>query len=122
MKNKIKIKLKEPDQTLQNTYLCSVSNDNKYNLQNITCNSKIAIKLKTEIWVPIVNHEKLYEISNFGNIKSLSTNKIMIKSKDPDNYESIKLIDNQGKRKKFSVHRLDRGTWQGNSGRRCVCY
>ena len=35
MENKIKIKLKEPDQSLQNTYLCSVSNDNKYNLQNI---------------------------------------------------------------------------------------
>ncbi len=36
-----------------------------------------------EVWKPIINYEGLYEVSNFGNVRSL---------KGRNNYDRIKLL------------------------------
>ena len=68
---------------------------------------KISIKLRIkEEWRPIIGYESSYEVSNFGNIKSLLINKIMKKTKNTDGYEYVKLQDINKKRRGFPVHRL----------------
>ena len=68
------------------------------------------------IWKPIINYEGIYEISNYGDIRSIDrfvnskTKRLckgtMIKqNKDEDGYNSVHLYKN-GKRKVFFVHRL----------------
>lgn len=60
-----------------------------------------------EIWKPIKDYEKFYEVSNLGNIKSLkSSKKIMKKFEDNLGYLCINLQTNQHKKKKHRVHRL----------------
>jgi len=68
-----------------------------------------------EIWKDIPNYQGIYQISNFGNIKSLSfgaknkkiTNKPKILKSSPSNcgYYKIQLYKN-GKSKMFYIHRL----------------
>lgn len=64
-----------------------------------------------EEWKPVVGYEGLYEISNFGRIKSLKDNrgnykeKILSPTPDKDNYELIGL-SKDGKRKTKRIHRL----------------
>lgn len=72
-----------------------------------------------EIWKPIKGYEGLYEISNFGNIKSLERKaknrgkgkrfireRILKPSIDrPNGYYQIKLSKN-GKMKTFKIHKL----------------
>ncbi len=57
-----------------------------------------------EIWKDIINYENLYQVSSFGNIKSIKNNKIL-KQGISWNYLRIKLYkDNKGK--SYSVHRI----------------
>lgn len=63
--------------------------------------------MKKEIWKPIPGYEGLYEVSNFGRVRSLRFGKIrIIKShKDKLGYRHIRLIKDE-KRKMYLVHRL----------------
>lgn len=76
------------------------------------------IYMEEEIWLPIVGYEGLYDVSNLGNIKSLSrkylnahnnikniTGFIMKQITDCDGYKVINLCKN-GKKKMMKVHRL----------------
>lgn len=58
-----------------------------------------------EEWIPITNYEDLYEISNFGRVKSLRRNKI-IKGTINKGYNRICLTDKNKKEKNYFVHRL----------------
>jgi hypothetical protein len=63
-----------------------------------------------EIWYPIEGYEGLYEVSNFGRIKSLGNNKtrkmkILKTVEGRDGYLLVNLSKN-GKVKSFQVHRL----------------
>ncbi|MFC5403917.1 NUMOD4 domain-containing protein [Cohnella soli] len=66
--------------------------------------------LKDEVWLPVVDYEGIYEVSNYGNIKSLA-NRLTRKEKtvqthiNQNGYLRVDLYK-QGHRKKFSVHRL----------------
>jgi len=62
-----------------------------------------------EIWENIEGYDGIYQISNFGNIKSFKRykdGKILTPKKDKDGYLQIGLRDNNSKRKFYSVHRL----------------
>lgn len=76
--------------------------------------------MEEEIWKPIKNYEGIYEVSNFGNIKSLSRKvKVGIKNNDfatrkekilsqtsrKDGYKRASLSKNK-KTKSYYVHRL----------------
>jgi len=64
-----------------------------------------------EIWKPVINYEGLYEISNYGKVKSFKNNKgnyrekILKLGKDKYGYMQIRLCKN-GKHRYFKVHRL----------------
>ena len=60
-----------------------------------------------EIWKDIKNYEGLYQISNFGRIKSFYKHKNgkILKTEIRNTYEVIQLIKNK-KRKSFQIHRL----------------
>jgi hypothetical protein len=71
-----------------------------------------------EVWKDVPDYEDLYQVSNLGNIKSLSklvkmpnngfrvqNEKLLVLSKDTKGYYSIKLCL-KGKAKSFSVHKL----------------
>ena len=60
-----------------------------------------------EQWRPVEGFEGLYEISNFGRVKSLKFDKerILKPGKDGDGYLSVSLWSD-GKRNAFKVHRL----------------
>lgn len=63
----------------------------------------------TEVWKDIENYEGIYEISNHGNVKSVSRKGtcggLLKLSKDKNGYLCVGLNKN-GKRKTFKVHRL----------------
>lgn len=64
----------------------------------------------TEIWRDIKDYEGLYQVSNFGSVKSLNYNhtgkeKILSTGKVSGGYLSVQLYKN-GKGKMYSVHRL----------------
>lgn len=66
--------------------------------------------INKEEWCPVRGYEGLYEVSNFGNVRSLNYNKtgeIKLLSTVEDNkgYLSVCLHKN-GKQKKYLVHRL----------------
>ena len=58
-----------------------------------------------EVWKPIEGYEGLYEISSFGNVKSLRQNKIMSLVIMPTGYYKVNLVKNN-RWKTFRVHRL----------------
>lgn len=69
-----------------------------------------------KIWKPVINYEGIYEVSNYGDIKSVDRivnsktkrfckGTIIKQNKDEDGYNSIHLYKN-GKRRVFFVHRL----------------
>lgn len=60
---------------------------------------------KNEIWKSIPNYEGLYEISNFGRVKSLKKNLIMNCSIRNTRYNSTYLYK-LGNSKQFLIHRL----------------
>ena len=58
-----------------------------------------------EIWRPIQGYEGLYEVSNLGNVKSLSRNALLSKHRNNRGYLSVSLYkENVGKH--YLVHRL----------------
>lgn len=59
----------------------------------------------TEIWRSIPNYEGLYEISNFGRVKSLKRNIIRKAHPDGSGYLKIDLYKNNIQ-KTFKIHRL----------------
>lgn len=56
-----------------------------------------------EIWKDIKGYEGLYQVSNFGNVRSLRTNKNLYYSK-AGKYYRVGLFN--GQRKTFAIHRL----------------
>lgn len=63
-----------------------------------------------EIWKPIIGYEGLYEVSNYGNIKSLNwrnrnIEKCLYLKKHNKGYFQVELVKNK-KRKMVLVHRL----------------
>lgn len=58
-----------------------------------------------EIWKPITGYESLYEVSNLGNVRSLSSNKVLKQSYDKGGYLRVNLYKNQVC-KTFKVHRI----------------
>jgi hypothetical protein len=69
-----------------------------------------------EIWKPIINYEGLYEISNYGRIKSLKRNtaneRIRKSYKNKDGHLQIILCKN-GRCEQFYIHRLVLETFIG---------
>jgi hypothetical protein len=73
---------------------------------------------ETEIWKAISGYEGLYEVSNFGNVKSLPKKKVArggsvyttkekIMSPNPNRWGYLRVnLINEGKIKSFKVHRL----------------
>lgn len=65
---------------------------------------------KKEIWVPITGYEGLYEVSNFGNVRSLNydkTGKIKnMKTFENSNGYMVLTLSKNGKYKQHFVHRL----------------
>ena len=58
-----------------------------------------------EVFLDIPGYEKLYQISNFGNIKNIKTGRILRPFKDKDGYLQVDLFKN-GIKKRAVVHRL----------------
>ncbi len=58
-----------------------------------------------EIWKDIKGYEGLYQISNFGNVKSLHSKKLLKNLLQKTGYLIVALYKN-GSSKRFSVHRL----------------
>jgi hypothetical protein len=70
-----------------------------------------------EIWKPVVGYEELYEVSNFGNIKSLCRlswnghsfilreERILKTTKNPNGYLQI-ILSKNNKQKTFFIHRI----------------
>ena len=58
-----------------------------------------------EIWKPIKKFEKFYEISNFGNVKSLRKNKIL-KPHLGNQYYQVTLYGDNKYKKIYVIHRL----------------
>ncbi|QCT01383.1 putative DNA endonuclease [Paenibacillus algicola] len=66
--------------------------------------------LQGEVWLPVKDYEGIYEVSNFGRIKSLSNSlsrkEKILKQQIRNGYSSIELSKKGHKSKKFFVHRL----------------
>ncbi len=66
--------------------------------------------MENEIWLPIKGYEGLYEVSSFGRVRSLNYHltgqtKVLSTGDNGNGYLQVDLCKN-GKRKKYSVHRL----------------
>jgi hypothetical protein len=65
--------------------------------------------MENEIWKDIIGYEELYQISNYGNVKSLKRKnrkkEMILKNKENKQHFCIVLHKN-GKPQKFSLHRL----------------
>lgn len=64
-------------------------------------------KMKKEYWKPVVGYEGLYEVSNWGRVKSIKFGRERILKPGTNNrgYLFVNLCKN-GKKKNFRVHRL----------------
>ena len=58
-----------------------------------------------EIFVDIVDHEGVYQISNYGNVKNILRNKVLKPWDNGNGYAYISLVKN-GKTFKYGIHRL----------------
>ena len=58
----------------------------------------------TEIWKVICGYEECYEVSNKGRVRNIKSDKVL-KNDNNRGYKRIGLYKN-GKKKKFSIHRL----------------
>lgn len=74
-----------------------------------------------EIWKPIKDYEGLYQVSNLGNVKSLDRKiknknlKEKIKKFDKTKFGYLRVeLNNNGKKKKYLVHRLVAQTFLDN--------
>ena len=63
--------------------------------------------MKKEFWKPVVGYEGLYEVSNFGRVKSIKFGKerILKPGTNGRGYSKVVLCKN-GKKKRYLVHRL----------------
>ena len=59
---------------------------------------------QSEIWADIAGYEGLYQISTYGNVRSLRMNKVMSSHDNGHGYEYITL--RKGNPKNYYVHRL----------------
>ena len=65
-----------------------------------------------EKWKQIKGYESLYEVSNYGNVKSFHKDKngksmnLCIQKNNHTNYKALILVDAEGIKKSFRVHRL----------------
>ena len=65
-----------------------------------------------EKWKQIKGYESLYEISNYGNVKSFHKNKdgkamkLYTEKLNHTNYKGLTLVNKEGNKKQFRVHRL----------------
>ena len=84
-------------------------------IENKSANKECEDIGKLEIWKPIMGYEKFYQVSNFGRIMSndrlLSNNilrhgRIMSPNFHPGGYLRIDLINEYGRRKQYSIHRI----------------
>lgn len=66
-----------------------------------------------EVWKDIKNYEGLYQVSNFGNVRNVKTNKILKCSSDKLGYLRVYLYKNK-KRKTEMLHRLIASTFIPN--------
>lgn len=57
-----------------------------------------------EIWKDIIGYEGYYQISNFGNVKNIQTNKLLIGDTNNAGYRRVMLYNPIKKR--FFIHRL----------------
>lgn len=62
--------------------------------------------LENEEWRPVIDYEGLYEVSNFGRVISLRTNKILQQKNTTWGYRSVNLYDCNRKLNTKYVHRL----------------
>ena len=58
-----------------------------------------------EVWRTVIGYEGLYEVSNFGRVRSLTNNTILKLTLTSKGYYRVQLSNN-GNRKKYFVHRL----------------
>ena len=74
----------------------------------ISFDHDLGINEYTEIWKPVVNYEKLYEVSNFGRVRSLPRNTTSGKILNPSKTESGLYVSlrNSGNDTRQLVHRL----------------
>lgn len=63
------------------------------------------MKMEDRIWKDIKNYEGKYQISNYGEVKSMKNN-IILKSPIKSKYLYVTLYDFKGKPKKHTIHRL----------------
>ena len=61
--------------------------------------------MATEIWENIPDYEGLYQVSNFGRVRSLKRNKVLVSSLNNKGYARVNLC-RDGKYKTIGVHRL----------------
>ena len=61
--------------------------------------------MKNEVWKDIIGYEKLYQVSNFGNVKTLRKNKLLKPTINYRGYLCITLSKN-GKSTQYKIHRL----------------
>ena len=63
------------------------------------------MKKDVEIWRDIIGYENLYQVSNWGRVRSLKSGKILRPAKNSKGYLRVGLYKD-GKRKNYKVHRL----------------
>lgn len=59
-----------------------------------------------EHWLPITGYEDTYQISDFGNVRNIKTNKLMKLSKICNGHYFTVGLSKGGKQKHFYIHRL----------------
>lgn len=62
-------------------------------------------ELISEVWKPVPNYEGLYDVSNFGRVRSLYRYKVILKPQLQKGYCYVDLCKD-GKKKRYSIHRL----------------
>lgn len=78
-----------------------------------------AIRRNIEIWRTIVDYPN-YEVSSFGNVRNVTTGRILKLGKNTHGYYDV-ILSNAGKRKHYTVHRLVANAFIENmNGKNCV--
>ena len=78
-------------------------------------------KNTNEIWLPVPDFEKHYEISSFGSIRNINTNKLMKLSKISNGSYYYVGLSKNGEQTHFYVHRLVLVTFIGKPKKGLIC-